>query len=202
MSNKGKGRPASDWLREVTKDQNLSDIDQLEVTLMNEFRNWFRSAILQPVLDTGHYDTAAGKFVLGPPSEILSNARLASATLTSQVDTATSAGTDTLTVAAGHAYYVIAASCENSTRATTVGLTYTPNGGTATVFTTSSGTQPQNCLAPIMNGSYQGTAAGCACYNPGGGLYMKAGDVLTITQGSFVGGDDTDYYFVYYDIEV
>jgi hypothetical protein len=198
MSNKGKGRPASDWLREVTKDQNLSDLDQLEVTLMNEFRNWFRSAILQPVLITGYYDEDTGKYVLGRQEVNLEEQLCTSpedVTTDTQVNTGAAAAT--LTVAAGHVYRIIGAYTKNSTRLPFFTADLTPNGGSAAqICDTSAGGPGQG-----ENGYYVGGAgeSNLTCPGLGGTLWMQAGDTLTVTQSNYVGGDTVEHGFVFED---
>jgi len=52
------------WLREITKDQNLTEIDDITLTRVDGKRRWWRSSVLQPVLQKGSYNSYTGKYVL------------------------------------------------------------------------------------------------------------------------------------------
>lgn len=114
----------------------------------------------------------------------------------------TGAAAATLTCAAGHAYKVVFASTKNDTRATTITVVLTPSGGTAaTVIDTAANTGAQGVAHPLIGG--MGLMTGVASHlgggNFNGALWLQAGDTLTITQGSYVGGDTVEHNFVYED---
>ena len=187
------GRSMKDWLRNVFVDQNLNDLEHIDQTVMNGVRRWFRSQTLIPTLDTGHYDTASGKYTLGPPSPSVIDAK--NIVTETTVSTA-SLATVTVTVPAGHAWKMILASNRNSDRAHESTLTYTPNGGVASVFQ-SQALVLVDSTDSLLGGSKIGTTITGSTMN--GPLWMQAGDTLTITDDTFVAVDDVRKDFIYED---
>ncbi len=191
----------SEWLRRPTKDQNLNELDDLTKTQQDsKGLKWFRSRQIVPTVPTGYYDADTGQFVLGSVDQRFykrTNSTDAAVIVTDTVADATSEATEVLTVPAGHAYKVILVAGLNDTRAPRYRLNYAPSGGTSTdIVDMGGGTGTQLELNYVLG---EGSGAQGAIFSPIGPLWMQAGDVLTLTDETFVAADVVLHVIVYED---
>lgn len=190
------GQEAKQWLRQITKDQNLNQLDDITLTRWDTLKRWFQSRILQPTIITGYYDATSGFPVLGqfnPPPQ-LATARVDR----QQQNSAVSAASSTLTCAAGYAYYVEAATLSNSNRAFTPQLTVTPSGGAASSLIKNTGTTAAAGVAfPVIGGTYAGGVNTTMSWHGDCGIWLFPGDVLTLTDVAFVAADVMAHQFVF-----
>lgn len=167
------GRQLKDWLRKITKDQNLEDIDDLTNTPINGFRRWFRSAELSPTLNMGYYDSLAGVYVLGryrePAMEYIENT--------------TSAALYTLTSGATERITIIFCSSRNATRAHAVDAT-----ASATAIIDGGATIAQNRDLVLIGGATE-DPTNTAIPRISGPITIEQGETFTTTDISFVAAD-------------
>jgi hypothetical protein len=100
-----------------------------------------------------------------------------------------------LTVTAGHSYFVRNAGIQNNTRAFDVALAFTPNGGTAAIWTTTDTFTPASTMNVVGTGSQSGIGD-AFCLEP---FWMQAGDTLEISNPNFVAADVMRKQFIYED---
>lgn len=101
-----------------------------------------------------------------------------------------------LTVPANHAYKIILASIRNGNRGPTVTYLFTPDGGTASIFTfITAGVAGQTF--PLIGGStgYFGATG----VNGPKELWMQAGDTLELNNNNFVAADVMRHDFIFED---
>lgn len=194
------GRQLKDWLRGITKDQNLEDLDHVSNTRVDGLRRWFRSAELVPTLQTGYYDEDTGTYAVGMIPPVPIEAFTGSATLERANDTS-SAATYVLTPPAGHLYVVVSANIRNST-----------DVASPTLFATVSGTAMYLCDSPAAV-NVSAVAIGFQClggavggntnvqtYVPSKGFPIQYGDTMTLSDQNFTAGDTMRKQFLYWDI--
>ena len=186
----------SEWLKDITKDQNIENLDHITLTRWDGLRRWFASRILQPTFDMGYYDTSTGSIVLGVPTTTFSDLPRES-----EIDTSTtSAATYTLTCPAGHRYVVTACGYSNGTRVTAGQLELTKSGGAAKILLKGTTAGLATYVWKLI-GAYN-SASNAAGFNSSieGPIILGPGDVLTIRDNSFVAADTMYYYFMYQDV--
>lgn len=185
-----------EWLKVVRLFQNIQDITDLENIDLDGKLKFFLSMLIQQGINLGYYNPDQKTFVLGPAPPSLSDAR--SIVTDTDVDVVSDAD-HTLTCPAGHAYKVISATIKNSTDAAgSYGeVTYTPSGGTASIFTQVAGAAAQGETNVLIG---QGSP-----HSGGGGhvwleyLWMQAGDTLKIEDLNFGAGDVMRKEFIFED---
>lgn len=183
------GKPMSEWLNKITDDQNLNDLDEVTLTRLDGLRRWFASRVLGFNINTGYYDDDNGVVILGPRK-----ATEYDSTPNADYD-ATSAGARTLTVPAGHKYFLRIACTENDTRAPTLNVVATINAEACVLVDTGAGSAIQAEINYVVGAA----GANTNVYSAGTGFWMNAGDTLTITQTNFVAADAVTYSFIFDD---
>lgn len=183
---KTEGRQANDWLREVTKDQNLEDLDDVTLTRMDRARRWFASRILQPMFKTGYYDSNTGLFVLGSPSD--------SYTWESEFTTASAAAL-TLTCPAGYRYEIVYAAAWNATQVSTCTASASIAGNTMSLIVGTSGTA-------VNSGMVMGGFNGATAITLTGPIGLSAGDTFTLTLNTYAAGNDTEHQIIFRSYKV
>lgn len=173
---------ANQWLKKITPDQNLSDIEQIDDTRVSGFKQWFMSRLIGPFIKLGYYDADADRIVQGSPSE--------SYTWESEFTTASAAAL-TLTCPAGYRYEVYHACAWNVTQASSTTLTATIGGNTLTLITTAAG---QTQIKGLAIG--QGFGA-LSDYSHTAPIGLSAGDTMTLTCGTYAAGNDTQHQYVF-----
>lgn len=117
MSNNG--QEASKWLRKVDEDQNLSGLNNMDLTLRNgPHKPFFVSQVIQPVVSVGSYDNITGRYEPG------SGERGAILIETSTV----SAQTTTFLIPAGEVWEIIGIGARDANRVSQWSFEY--NDGT------------------------------------------------------------------------
>lgn len=179
------GKGLMDWLRYITPDQNLSELDEITDNQVSGVRRWWRRADLTPTMPTAWYDPGTGKYVLGgpmPPARSnfteVTTASQASLTLTCQDD---------------EILEVTYASLGNATRAFTGSLTFTPLGQDAMIICQSPAAGPftQGSITPVLGG----VARAGSSVQANEPIMMFPGDTLILTNDNYQGADDTDHGF-------
>lgn len=183
---KEKTQDANLWLREISKDQNLNQLDDIELTTMRGQRRWFPSRIIMPMVNYGTYNPETGKVRLGgvlPTDDIFTLMDY-----TWEEDT-TSQAAKTWTVPAGYIWIVLNIGSSNGNRAvrTLVSL----NDGT-----TNGNLLGDLDLAQIDAGSFSDCLAG----HPS--MVLNGEDAITTTQLEFVAADVVRHRIRYVQIEV
>lgn len=180
---------ASEWLKDPTLDQNLKQIDDIELTQVNDKRKWFSSRILQSIINYGGYNNRTGRVMLGDnPKETRG--------LPSTQITAAAIGSATLTCPAGHYYYVTHAAGVNNSGASDFEIVYTPAGGTGYELVKSAAGLV-NVLVGLIGYDYPANTTDCVK-----AIWMGPGDTLVTTDNSWGAGENEIFSFAFIDYTV
>lgn len=173
----------SKWLEKIEEDQNVKGIETLDDTIKNDYgRHWFLRQDLSPTIETGVYNSVTGRI----------NKRYGKYATSANT---TSQATHTLTCPAGRRYIVTHAGYSNGNRATVGSLTL--NGGVITNGTTAGGAAIMwNMIGSTVSGQSNALAFNQSIQT----LVLEEGDVLVITDGSFVAADTMRHYFRYEEV--
>lgn len=189
MTGKGKGKDARVWLEDVTPDQNLEEIGQIDSTQMNGIRRWFMSRIISPFYKKGGYNHRTGRIQLGdnPPQTM--------GQPSTQI-TAAAQATATLTCPVGHVFEVLMANAENNSGASDYSMVYTPAQGGGAMTVTEGPNGLVNVLVPLLgyNQASHDTVA-----KP---MWMAEGDTLVITDNSWAAAENEVFRFYFIDYTV
>lgn len=173
------------WLRNVTSDQNLEDIDELTDTIVNHKKRWWPSRVLQPTLKQGKYNNSTGKY------------ELEDAGVNTVRYTTGSSDTDTLTCAVGSEYEVLFVTAVDGVTASSYVLSLDVSGAFYPLI-------PDDVNVAIgetrvlVGPAFQPDAAGnLHSAIPGGLIKLRAGDQMRIVNQDFVVLDATTYIWIY-----
>lgn len=172
------GKPQSQWLKDVDKDQNLEELHDILKTLQNiPGKRFFVSKVLQPEIDILQYNSISGGF------------EFSKGQVQYAIDTG-NAATSVLTCAAGEEYRVQSAQRNNGTRVATYKLDAVISGTAYAIIpddTVAMGAiaEPRHFI--LSGGTYFDSAGnGRICIDE---VVLREADTLTITDTSWVGGD-------------
>lgn len=178
-----KGKNANEWLNEITKDQNLEKLEDVQLTGLRGLRRWFASRILGYNFNMGYYDHVADRIVPGPFSPSLSSEF-----------TTTSAAASTLTCPAGYKIKITFAGAVNATQISTVSLTVTVGGITPNFPLVTRTVTSTTELLSVIGGSSMG-ATGLMYTLPD--WWLDEGETATMTLNTYAAGNNTEHLWRY-----
>lgn len=179
------GKPMSEWLNKVTRDQNLWSLADLIVNRIDDARKWFSSRVISFKIALGHYDTVSGKVTLGgyPSLDLMQLHH----SVTCATTTAASGSKEW--TATGNGWLLVSGSGVNNTTGIRPAVSITPSGGAETYLygatdDASTAAQPVG-MYPFVGGSD----------TPSGGSthlrVLRTGDKIKFYDLSYAAGNTT-----------